>query len=155
MLVVFMQAAATALGSLLFVRLAAAPYFTADHQLRRFLLLPARIRGSVRPLVAEVAADQGALGEEDPLSLGSPCAPGPFVARERPIDRESREHRSLQPGAVTGLTGSARSAAAPEDRLVIAYPDGSFTGCMPCGPFMSPSASKFPWKALMGKLALP
>jgi ABC-type iron transport system FetAB permease component len=38
MLVVFMLAAATALGSLLFVRLAAARYFTAAHQLRRFLL---------------------------------------------------------------------------------------------------------------------
>lgn len=38
MLVVFMLAAATALGSLLFVRLAAARYFTAAHQLGRYLL---------------------------------------------------------------------------------------------------------------------
>ena len=36
--VVFMQAAATALGSLLFVRLAADRYLTAAHQLRRYLL---------------------------------------------------------------------------------------------------------------------
>jgi putative ABC transport system permease protein len=38
MVVVFMLAAATALGSLLFVRLAAARYLTAAHQLRRYLL---------------------------------------------------------------------------------------------------------------------
>ncbi len=38
MVVVFMLAAATALGSLLFVRLAAACYLTAAHQLRRYLL---------------------------------------------------------------------------------------------------------------------
>ena len=36
--VVFMQAAATAIGSLLFVRLAAGRYLTAAHQLRRYLL---------------------------------------------------------------------------------------------------------------------
>lgn len=36
--VVFMQAAATALGSLLFVRLAASRYLTPAHQLRRYLL---------------------------------------------------------------------------------------------------------------------
>lgn len=38
MVVVFMQAAATAVGALLFVRLAAARYLTAAHQLRRYLL---------------------------------------------------------------------------------------------------------------------
>jgi putative ABC transport system permease protein len=38
MVVVFMQAAATALGSLLFVRLAASRYLTPAHQLRRYLL---------------------------------------------------------------------------------------------------------------------
>jgi ABC-type iron transport system FetAB permease component len=38
MVVVFMLAAATALGSLFFVRLAAAKYLTAAHQLRRYLL---------------------------------------------------------------------------------------------------------------------
>jgi UDP-glucose/iron transport system permease protein len=38
MVVVFMIAAATALGSLLFVRLAVARYLTAAHQLRRYLL---------------------------------------------------------------------------------------------------------------------
>ena len=37
-LVVFMQAAATAIGSLIFVRLAAGRYLTAAHQLRRYLL---------------------------------------------------------------------------------------------------------------------
>ena len=36
--VVFMQAAATAIGSLIFVRLAAGRYLTAAHQLRRYLL---------------------------------------------------------------------------------------------------------------------
>ena len=36
--VVFMQAAATALGSLMFVRLAAGRYLTPAHQLRRYLL---------------------------------------------------------------------------------------------------------------------
>jgi UDP-glucose/iron transport system permease protein len=36
--VVFMQAAATGLGSLLFVRLAARRYLTPAHQLRRHLL---------------------------------------------------------------------------------------------------------------------
>ena len=38
MVVVFMQAAATAVSSLLFVRLAADRYFTPAHQLRRYLL---------------------------------------------------------------------------------------------------------------------
>src|SRR2546427_11001405 len=38
MVVVFMLAAATALGSLLFVRLAAGRYLTPAHQLRRYLL---------------------------------------------------------------------------------------------------------------------
>jgi len=38
MVVVFMQGAATALGSLLFVRLAAGRYLTPAHQLRRYLL---------------------------------------------------------------------------------------------------------------------
>jgi ABC-type iron transport system FetAB permease component len=38
MVVVFMLAAGTALGSLLFVRLAAARYLTPAHQLRRYLL---------------------------------------------------------------------------------------------------------------------
>ena len=38
MVVVFMQATATALGSLLFVRMAASRYLTAAHQLRRHLL---------------------------------------------------------------------------------------------------------------------
>jgi len=38
MVVVFMLAAATALGSLLLVRLAAARYLTAAHQLRRYRL---------------------------------------------------------------------------------------------------------------------
>ena len=38
MVVVFMQAAATAVGSLLFVRLAADRYLTPAHQLRRYLL---------------------------------------------------------------------------------------------------------------------
>ncbi len=36
--VVFMLAAGTAMGSLLFVRLAAARYLTRAHQLRRYLL---------------------------------------------------------------------------------------------------------------------
>jgi len=36
--VVFMLAVATALGSLLFVRLAVARYLTPAHQLRRYLL---------------------------------------------------------------------------------------------------------------------
>jgi UDP-glucose/iron transport system permease protein len=38
MVVVFMLAAATAMGSLLFVRMAASRYLTAAHQLRRYLL---------------------------------------------------------------------------------------------------------------------
>jgi ABC-type iron transport system FetAB permease component len=38
LVVVFMQAAATALASLLFVRLAAGRYLTPAHQLRRYLL---------------------------------------------------------------------------------------------------------------------
>ncbi len=38
MVVVFMQGAATALGSLLFVRLAAGRYLTPAHQLRRYML---------------------------------------------------------------------------------------------------------------------
>jgi putative ABC transport system permease protein len=38
MVVVFMQAAATAIGSLIFVRLAAGRYLTPAHQLRRYLL---------------------------------------------------------------------------------------------------------------------
>jgi putative ABC transport system permease protein len=38
MVVVFMQAAATAIGSLIFIRLAAGRYLTPAHQLRRYLL---------------------------------------------------------------------------------------------------------------------
>jgi len=38
MVVVFMQGEATALGSLLFVRLAVGRYLTPAHQLRRYML---------------------------------------------------------------------------------------------------------------------